>query len=99
MLFDTGAQVSTIDLAIATELSLDEVDTDAYFLGIGGRQAPRRFVAAIYFPESDIGFRGYVYGIPLREIQGVDAIIGMDILSEFVLTIHGPNRTVTLAQP
>ena len=88
-----------IDREIAQELQLEEEDPDAFVVGIGGEQVPRRFIGSILLPESDILLQTTFYGIPLQERLGIEAAIGMDILSEFILTIHGPNGIITLARP
>ena len=99
MLIDTGSQISYLDSVIAESLDLAESDMVSVARGVAGIQLVPHYAGVLHLPEWNVS-RHLNFGvIPLRDPLGVIAIIGMNFLMEFVLTIHGPNRTVTLAQP
>ncbi len=99
LLLDTGSAVSSIDLAAASRAGLAFMGAIVELEGIGGARKAFQHSGRLYFPELDISVEGLFACYHLTETLGVLGIIGMDILSEFVLTIHGPNATVNLERP
>ena len=99
MLVDTGAQVSVLDLDLALELGLPETDTPKLIKGVAGVAEARQFTGVLHLPEWDITAPNTFMAMPLEEEHGLQAIIGMDVLIEFILTIDGPAGRITLRAP
>ncbi len=99
MLIDTGAQVSVLDLALALELELPETAAPVNVVGLAGESEARQFAGLLRLPEWDITMAITFVSLPLREQHGVLALIGMDVLSELILTVDGPRRRITLSLP
>ena len=100
MLIDTGAQVSVLDIEVATQLDLPETGTPTHIIGVtGSRQLSRQFTGMLHLPAWNISRPTTFVAIPLKEQSGLLGIIGMDFLVQFVLTIHGPNGKINLELP
>ena len=101
MLIDTGAQVSLLDLSAALELGLPETDMPIAIAGVAGTGLARRFTGVLHLPQWNITVAMTFASLPLREQQeqGLLGIIGMDLLSEFILILDGPNRSIALRPP
>ena len=99
MLIDTGAQVSVLDIERALSLQLPETDIPTPIIGVAGAQEARQFTGLLHLPAWNITRPTTFIALPMWERLQILGIIGMDILSEFVLTIHGPNATVNLERP
>ena len=99
MLVDTGSQVSILDIDVAISLGLTETGRVVTIEGVGGRLYAIEYTGTLYVPESNVRSVGIFSCSPMQQDWSPFGILGMDILSEFILTIHGPNGTVTLARP
>ena len=99
MLIDTGAQVSVLDLELALELGLPETAKPSQVRGVSGDAQARQFTGLLHLPEWNITAPVTFLALPLEEEHGLQAIIGMDVLIEFVLTIDGPARRIILVAP
>ena len=105
MLIDTGAQVSVLDLNFALWLELPETDSETKLRGAGGEESEsRQFTALLHLPAWNITVPATFPSFDLnRGHQEGDlhtiAIIGMDILSDYVLTIDGPRGSIRLSLP
>ncbi len=99
ILIDTGAQVSVLDLDRALSLGLPETAEPMSIMGITGSQEARQFSGLLHLPAWDITIATTFVSLPLMERHRVLALVGMDVLSELVLTLDGPNRRITLASP
>lgn len=105
MLIDTGAQISVLDLSFALWLELPETDSETTLHGAGGEELEsRQFTALLHLPAWNITVPATFASFDLNRANQegdphIIAIIGMDILSSYVLTIDGPNGTVRLSAP
>ena len=99
MLLDTGAQMSVLDLDLALNLGLPETDTPKLIKGVAGVAQARQFTGLLHLPEWNIIAPNTFVALPLDEDHGLLAIIGMDMLIEFILTVDGPARSITLRAP
>ena len=99
MLVDTGSQVSSLDIDVALSLGLTETEQVVAIEGVGGIQYGIQFKGSLYLPESNVRSLAIFLCYPLRRNPGILAILGMDFLSEFILTIHGPEGKINLALP
>ena len=97
MLIDTGAQVSVLDLEFALSLNLPETDIPRTIMGVSERREARQFTGLLHLPEWDITVANTFVSLPLQEQHNVLALIGMDILSELLFVLDGPNRSFTLS--
>lgn len=99
MLIDTGAQVSVLDLDIALSLDLPEIGAPTAIQGVSGSSEARLFAGLLHLPEWDITIANTFVSLPLLEQHNVLALIGMDILSELLFTLDGPNHSLTISVP
>ena len=99
MLVDTGAQVSVLDLDLALHLGLPETDTPKLIQGVAGVAEARQFTGILHLPEWNITAPNTFMALPLDKDHGLVAIIGMDVLIDFILTVDGPARSITLTAP
>ena len=99
MLVDTGSQVSSLDIDVALSLGLTETEQIVAIEGVGGIQYGIQVKGSLYLPESDVRSLAIILCYPIRRNLNIFAILGMDFLSEFILTIHGPNGAINLARP
>ncbi len=90
-----------MDLDSALELGLPETDAPTPIVGVAGTALAQQFTGLLHLPEWNITVATTFVSLPLRnqESQGLLAIIGMDVLSELVLTLDGPNRSIALSLP
>ena len=100
MLIDTGATMTVLDVEIASNLSLPETEVhdENAVTGIGGDVLAQQFTGAIYLPNWDITIHATFSAIPLIEQFGLVAILGMDVLSQYVLVVDGPGHRVELIE-
>ena len=96
MLIDTGAQVSVLDLDIALSLDLPEIGAPTAIQGVAGSSEARLFTGLLHLPEWNITVANTFVSLPLQEQHSVLALIGMDILSELLFTLDGPNMSLSL---
>ncbi len=98
MLLDTGATTTVLDLEIAEKLSLPETElyTEETVSGIGGSISVRQFTGVIYLSDWGITVPTTFLAFPLLAQTGFTAIIGMDILSDYVLVVDGPEKKIDL---
>ena len=98
MLIDTGATATVIDAELASNLSLPETEVrrENSVTGIGGEVPVRQFTGAIYLSNWVLTIPATFSAIPLFRQVGFVAVIGMDILSQYVLVVDGPGRRVEL---
>ena len=94
MLIDTGAQVSVLDLDFALKLGLPETDTPRSIVGVTGGHEARQFTGLLHLPAWNITVATTFVSLPLEEQHNVLALIGMDVLSELILTLDGPKRRI-----
>ena len=105
MLINTGAQVMVLDLDFALGIGLPETDTEEELFGVGGERLPtRQFTGFLHLPEWNITVPATFASFDLNRSQHEDephimAIIGMDMLIDYVLTVDGPNGTIALSVP
>ncbi len=99
MLLDTGAQVSVLDLDIALSLDLPEIGAPTVIEGVTGRSEARLFTGLLHLPEWDITLANAFVSVPLQEQHNVMALIGMDILGRFALTLDGPKGSIDISKP
>ncbi len=92
--------MTVLDMKVASTLSLPETELhdENAVAGIGGEVLVRQFTGAIYLPDWDITIPATFGAIPLLEQFGFVAIIGMDILGQYVLVIDGPGQRVELIE-
>ncbi len=100
MLIDTGATMTVLDVEMASRISLPETEVpgENSVTGIGGEVAVRQFTGVIYLPDWDLAIHATFSAIPLMEQSGFVAIIGMDVLRQYVLVVDGPGRRVELLE-
>lgn len=96
MLVDTGSQMTILDLDIAVRAGLSSTEEIVAIQGVGGSRQGLQFDGNLWLPEFDLLLEAPFICYPMRRDFN---IIGMDILSEFILTIHGPNGSINLARP
>ena len=88
-LIDTGATISAIDIAAAAQLGLKSIGRRPILTPAGPGQADQ-FVFTIQLLPWGLNLNCVPgLGANLKE-QGIVALIGMDILSQCVLTVNGP---------
>lgn len=95
-LIDTGASITSIDVSIAAQLRLQQIGTRRIWSATGESIAP---LYSFTFRLLPWGFNlDCVAGMGCNiHPQGIIALIGMDLLSQGVLTVHGPRGLVTFA--
>ena len=98
MLLDTGATATVLDLEIAEKLSLPETELykEETVSGIGGSVSVRQFTGVTYLSTWGITVPTTFLAFPILVQTGFTAIIGMDILSDFVLIVDGPGKRIDL---
>ena len=84
---------------VAQDLGLPRTGRRRNVVSVTGTQIVWEVIGLVYLPDSDILEEVPLLTIPPAPGRAFIAIIGMDILSEFILTIHGPNGAITLARP
>ena len=100
MLIDTGATITVLDVGMASRISLPETEVhhENWVTGIGGEVQVRQFTGVIYLPNWELTIHATFSAIPLMEQSGFVAVIGMDVLSQYVLMVDGPARRVELLE-
>jgi hypothetical protein len=95
-LIDTGASITSIDVSVAQRLNLQVVGTRKLGTARGVVDAPLFSFTLRLLPW---GFNlNCVPGVGCDiHAQGIIALIGMDLLSQCVLTVHGPMGVVSIA--
>ena len=100
MLIDTNATVTVLDTELASDISLPETEIqyENSVTGIGGDVPIRQFTGVIFLTNWDITIHATFSAIPLFERSGFVAVIGMDVLREYVFVVDGPDRMVELLE-
>ena len=95
-IFDTGASASAIDVALAQELGLPQVD-EAEISGVTGAATSPVYLAQIHIPALEDTIYGRLAGVPLLA-SGLPyaALIGRDFLREYVLMYDGRTGAVVI---
>ena len=97
-LIDTGAAMSLVDVDLAQEWypTTSEPRTIG---GLGQGEEHPTFDIEVYIPHLDRYVPTPISGGPLiRSRMPFFFIIGRDVLTNYILTIDGPNRTITFHQ-
>ena len=96
-MIDTGASLCAIDEAAAVSLGIPPAGAQAIFTPAGPASQPT-YPASLSFPATtlpNITFAEFV-GAPIQA-SGIIAIIGRNVLRDFVLIYNGPGGSVSLA--
>ena len=97
-MLDTGASVSSLDIAFAQALGLPVSGTHRSTGATGEGDYPN-FDAAFLVPILDIIIPSPIGGLPLRAHgHPWDAIIGRDILCLFEFTVNGSTGMIRFAR-
>lgn len=88
-LIDTGATTSAIDIVAASQLELKSVGRKPILTPAGSSEADQFVFTIRLLPWGTTLNCVPGLGASLKE-QGIIALIGMDILSQCVLTVNGP---------
>jgi len=96
-LFDTGASNTCVDLKIIESLGIPSIGIQTVYTPQGSCQQDK-YPAKISFPGTTLPAVefGSIYGSTLQS-QGIIALIGRDLLSNFVFTYNGPGGFITLS--
>jgi len=93
---DTGAGVCAIDAHLANRLRLPAVPHATTKMSDGQRSKQAHYVVAdLDLIRYQTPFMMPLAVVPLKEL-GYDGVIGMNMLSQFVLTLDGPGQTCSL---
>ena len=96
-LIDTGATYCAVDTAVVKALGIPQYGTTPVYTPAGAAQLPT-YPASLSFPGTtlpNISFTDFM-GSPLK-VQGIIALIGRNILTDFVLVYNGPGGFVSFA--
>ena len=96
VLIDTGSTATILDVGVAKELRLPETETNTAVSGVGGDLPARQFTGAIFVTSFGTVIPTTFIAIPILERHGFVAILGMDIMEQYVLLIDGPNNRIAL---
>lgn len=96
-LIDTGASLCAIDDTVVRSLGIPQFGTTAVHTPTGPGQLAT-YPASLSFPGTTLPNITFVdfMGSPLRE-QGIIALIGRNVLTNFVLVYNGPGGFVSFA--
>ena len=94
MLFDTGAAMTTIDMSIANRSGIQLSDTKAITVhGVGGTVSGYlTTIREFWLGDVNIGTIS-VHVIPFNENSEVQAVLGMNVIKEFRVTIDLKYKT------
>ena len=96
-LVDTGAALSCVDSALATQLGLPVVDRET-MAGAHGAQDVNVHVAQMFVPELNATILGRFHAVHLSAGgQHHGALIGRSFLMEFTMVYEGRTGTVTIS--
>ena len=104
-LIDTGANVTSIDDRVAQDLGLQPIGTGNLY-GVGGAKPHNVYAVKLRFPGSRMpdAVETTAYGadlasfdVPGYRTHRMIALLGRDILKDFVLIYHGQLGMFTLA--
>ena len=84
---------------MALSLDLPEIGAPMAIQGVAGKSEARLFTGLLHLPEWGITVANTFVSLPLQEVHDVLALIGMDVLAKLMLTLDGPNRSLTLCAP
>lgn len=96
-LIDTGATFCAVDDDVVKSLGIPQFGTTAVHTPSGAAQLPT-YPAALSFPGTtlpNISFADFM-GSPLK-VQGIIALIGRNVLMDFVLVYNGPGGFVSFS--
>jgi predicted aspartyl protease len=96
-LIDTGASVCMVDESVVQSFNLPPFGVQTIH-GAGGTAQQATYPASLSFPGTtlpNLSFIDFIAG-PLQA-TGIIAIIGRNVLSNFVLIYNGPGGSVSLA--
>jgi predicted aspartyl protease len=95
-LIDTGASVSSVDESIVSQLGIPAVGTSQVFTP-GGQVLQQLHPCRIWFPGASLP--PITFGFVLAGIlkaQGIDVLLGRDVLRDYVLVYNGPGAHYTI---
>ena len=103
-LIDTGASVTCVDSTFLAPLNLTATGVVDIHTPSTNGQAQRRnqYDVSLYIPPPSLGISGFQMPVlaitetHLRKGQGIDGLIGRDVLAHCVLFYNGPNGIMTL---
>lgn len=96
-LIDTGASHSCIDIEVAIDLDLIQVD-QILIAGASGAKEHPVYLAHIFIPQLDIIQYGKFTGVNLKSGgQSQEALLGRDFLRNVIMIYDGIRSQVTLA--
>jgi hypothetical protein len=99
-LIDTGAAMSYIDVNLAKNLHLPEIDKETVAPVLGGPQEIVTYLGQLHIPSLAFTVNGQFGGLELIRSQfSAAAILGREFLMTCRLTYDGPTGKVTLSQP
>lgn len=96
-LVDTGASITCVDRILLEALKIPSVGVSEVFTP-SGRTQQNIYPVEISFPQANLPKISFnqVLGSKLKD-QGIVALIGRDVLQDFILVYNGPGGFVSLA--
>jgi hypothetical protein len=103
LIFDTGAEFSVIDAALARALRLRAVGKTVETGGAGTAQATKFKTVTLRVPNAEISIP-IIYGLSLDSFSAplakkIGGIIGYDVIKEFVIEIDYVAKKINLYKP
>lgn len=99
-LLDTGATFTAVDTSIILKFNLKPTGNMRQI--VSGNDVTQRstYVVRIAFPSLQCGIDNVeVVGVNAQKYNGLIAIIGNDVLRNFILNYNGPENSFSLTKP
>jgi len=94
-LIDTGASMSVVSDALALKLGLLSTDNTVRIQSVQDQQERPEYFAAIRLPWG--ATENVVVAACLLEIEGIDCLIGRDIMMNWIMTYNGREGSITIS--
>jgi len=94
-LIDTGAWLTTISNALAQELKLMQTGRKVRLISVHDQQERPTYFADIYFQGGAI--RTVAAVACSLEVEGIDCLIGRDIMMNWIMTYNGREGSITIS--
>ncbi len=97
LLIDTGAAISAIDQRIAQELGLKSHGTTSIATPSSTNHVVETFDIDLFIPTHQVHFQNRFVIASDFHAQGIDGLLGRDILRTVLLVYHGYTNQFTIA--
>lgn len=94
-MIDTGASASAIRVGLAQQLNLLPIDRRPFVTASGESVCDVYFVRLLF--PGELSYEGRVLELPTIDKQGIDCLIGRDVLAQAVLVYLGHTNSFSVS--